>query len=92
MVNSGSVAIFFDGSELFYRRGDQVFAVEIHYEPELRAGDPTFLFEGPYDYDPDGHQHYDISLDGERFLMVRRGAEGSFPDRLHVVDNVIGLE
>jgi hypothetical protein len=33
------------GRELFYRNGDKMMSVHIEFEPELRAGKPSLLFE-----------------------------------------------
>ena len=62
-----------DGRELFFRERDQMLVVDINYAP-FRAGRPRVLFTGEYDAAPlTGHQHYDISRDGKKFLMTRHG-------------------
>ena len=63
-----------DGSELFYRHGNQMMVVEVEREPAFSPGRPTLLFEAPYDIDPagQGNSNYDVSLRGDQFLMVRR--------------------
>ncbi len=60
-----------DGSELFYRDGTQMFAVSMA-DPE-NPGTPRPLFPDPYDPEPilGGHANYDVSLDGQQFLMVQ---------------------
>ena len=46
--------------------------------------------ESEYDAAPlTGHQHYDISLDGERFLMIKHG-DPPGPSEVHVVLNWAG--
>jgi Tol biopolymer transport system component len=63
-----------DGRELFYRSRDRTMAVPIQTQGQtLTAGTPKVLFEGQYvDHsDPSGFQYYDISPDGERFLMLK---------------------
>ena len=60
-----------DGRQLFYRRGQEMMAVDIKTSPSFSAGKPKFLFEG----DSVGnfiHRNYDITPDGEKFLMVQR--------------------
>ncbi len=60
------------GRELFYRNGRQMMVVSVEPEPAFRAGIPRLLFEGDYVQelgDMGGH-HYDVSRDGQRFLMV----------------------
>ena len=45
-------------------------AVSVETEPTFKLGTPQTLFTGPY-------TNWDISPDGERFLMLKRvGAEG----------------
>ncbi len=66
-----------DGRELIYRNDSAVLVVEIATEPQFLAGRPRRLFEGTYVSDAGAHQRYDVSADGERFLMVRDGASGS---------------
>jgi len=64
-----------DGSELFYRSGDQMMVVSVQTEPTFSAGRPRTLFEGSYyssSISP-GLQYYDISPDGQRFLMIKAG-------------------
>jgi len=65
------------GRELFYRSGDRMMAVSIQTEPTFRAGRPEVLFEGSYRATPvpAGLQYYDISPDGQRFLMIKRERE-----------------
>ena len=62
--------------ELFYRTGNQLWVVEVETEGGFTAERPALLFEGPYMMDPYsfGTPYYDVSLDGQQFLMVRPGA------------------
>ena len=57
--------------ELFYRSGSQVLAVAVDLDPEFTVGRPSLLFEGPFLLDPIGLRwpNYDVSLDGQQFLM-----------------------
>ena len=59
-----------DGRELFYRNGDQMWAVDIESSPDLRPGSPRLLFETPYATDIVGLgvPNYDVSPDGQHFL------------------------
>lgn len=72
-----------DGTELFYRDGSRLMAVDVDVSSGFTAGVPRYLFEGPYVLEVAGNANYDVSPDGEKFLMVRQ--EASSPDRLHVV-------
>ena len=67
-----------DGSELFYRSGNRMMVVSIGTKPTFNASRPQVLFEGSYRVSTlsRGNQYYDISPDGQRFLMIE-DVEGS---------------
>ena len=77
-----------DGGELFYRNEDQMLAVSRVTKPTLEIGQPTLLFEGRYDRDEaaSGNPNYDVTADGQRFVMVK-GVEGSEHRQIQVVTN-----
>ncbi len=58
-----------DGRQLFYRNQDQMLAVEITTEPELRIGEPVELWKRPYFSQELFTTNYDVAPDG-RFLML----------------------
>jgi eukaryotic-like serine/threonine-protein kinase len=60
-----------NGRELFYRSGDKMVAVEIATQPGFVAGTPRTLFEGHYAMAPVTFPNYDVSPDGQRFLMLK---------------------
>jgi Tol biopolymer transport system component len=60
-----------NGRELFYRRGDKMMVVEIATQPGFAAGKPRMLFEGRYKLAPVPFDNYDVSADGQRFLMLK---------------------
>ena len=70
------------GSELFYRTltGDRMMVVAVTTEPTLRVSRPEVLFEGRYARDPEGGLNYDVSADGQRFLMVSEREDGDAED------------
>ena len=72
-----------DGRELFYRQGDTMMIVDVSTAAEFQAGRPRELFVGRYEVDI--WTNYDISADGERFLMVR--PDPNAPRELRVVLN-----
>ncbi len=74
-----------NGRELFYRNGDKMMAVQIGIESGFRAGKPRLLFEGSYEHFPPP-PGYDITPDGQRFVMVKTPPE-SAPRQLNVVLN-----
>jgi len=75
-----------DGTELFYRSGRRMMVVSVQTKPSFRAGRPGVLFEGSHraTNQPLGFQYYDISPDGERFLMIR---SDQVPAQINVVVN-----
>jgi serine/threonine-protein kinase len=62
-----------NGSELFYRNGDQHMAVSVSTDPELALGKPSLLFEGQYETSRRdlSESNYDVAPEG-RFIMLRR--------------------
>ena len=53
-------------------------AVSVETQPTVRTGRPLPLFEGSYrggSSAPPGYQYYDISPDGQRFLMVKEAGQ-----------------
>ena len=60
------------GRELVYRSGDSVFSVAMDLARGTNS-QPTLLFTGPYSDNPGftRPRSYDVSRDGERFLMTR---------------------
>ena len=74
------------GRELFYRNGDKMMAVDITTEPTFTHGTPQLLFEGQYSsYGP--RAVYDVTSDGQRFLMIKESEEESTTTQLNVVLN-----
>jgi Tol biopolymer transport system component len=75
------------GRELVYRNADSVMAVSMDLE-NGRSGQPTALFAGPYPDNPGWTRprSYDVSRDGEQFLMIRLPVDRPRP-RIVVVLN-----
>ena len=74
-VDGGTEPVWAHNSrELFYRNGDEMMTVAIVTEPELSVGTPRLLFEGRFLGTGPVHlrRNYDVSLDGQRFLMIKR--------------------
>lgn len=65
------------GKQLFFRsnNGRQIWAAEVQTEPSFSVGKPRLLFEKRGLSHSTPIRSYDISLDDQRFLMVR-GEEG----------------
>ncbi len=64
-----------NGRELFYRSGDKMMAAETTTQSRFSAGKPKVLFAGQYQPSQNAapNANYDISLDGQRFLMIKPG-------------------
>ena len=60
-----------DGKKIFYRWGDKVWAVEVGTGGGFSAGKPRLLFEKPGFGGGAPIRTYDLSLDSQRFLMVK---------------------
>jgi eukaryotic-like serine/threonine-protein kinase len=77
-----------NGRELFYRSGDKVMAVEITTQPSFAAGKPRMLFERQYTPTPATLPNYNVSPDGQRFLMLKpsESAEAG-PTQINIVQN-----
>jgi Tol biopolymer transport system component/tRNA A-37 threonylcarbamoyl transferase component Bud32 len=68
-VGGGNVPLWArSGRELFYRNGDSVMSVAVQTTPTFSAGTPTKLFQG---YVSGLGRTYDVSRDGQRFLMIK---------------------
>lgn len=77
-----------NGGELFYRCGDKLMAVDISTQHGFAAGTPRMLFEGRYQTAPFPIANYDVSPDGERFLMLKPTEQAqSAPTQIVVVQN-----
>ena len=68
-----------EGGELYYRSENKMMAVTVTTAPGFKAGPPRQLWEGTYSHGTGsscgmpwvGSSNYDVSADGQRFLMVR---------------------
>ena len=78
-----------DGTELFYQRdeGRELWATPITTDPEIRPGEARMLFEGSYQKSGPGGFTYDVSNDGQRFLMVKTDPDEWIVKELVVVLN-----
>jgi dipeptidyl aminopeptidase/acylaminoacyl peptidase len=78
-----------NGRELFFRSGSKMMAVEVTTLPTFSAGKPKLLFEGQYVPVQAGLMStaYDVSPDGQRFLMIKAGEQAQAPSQINVVLN-----
>jgi Tol biopolymer transport system component len=81
------------GGELFYRNGDSMMAVSVTTGPTFTSGRPRELWKGHYSHGmssscgPAGptSSNYDVTPDGERFLMIKDDDQDSAVSRQIVV-------
>jgi len=73
------------GRELLYRSGDEILAVPVQTAPAFNAGTPRRVFEGRFE-SSDAARNYDVSRDGQRFVMVRSDESGA-PPQFYAVFN-----
>ncbi|MDA2928155.1 hypothetical protein MYX78_13175, partial [Acidobacteria bacterium AH-259-G07] len=62
-----------EGRELFYQSDEAMMMVPIETESTFTAGSPGVLFGERYITETG--RHYDISPDGQRFLMIKEGGQ-----------------
>ncbi len=74
-----------DGRELFYRDGDDLISVDVKTAPTLVLGERRKLLDLSA-YDPAYFHQFDVSADGQRFLLIRTDP-ASRPVRLNVMLN-----
>ena len=64
------------GRELFYRNGQgEMISVQVETEPTFSTGQPEVLFPATEFRADATHTQYDVTLDDERFLMIRSVGE-----------------
>jgi serine/threonine-protein kinase len=73
-----------DERELYFRVGDAMMVADVSTSPELRVGKPRVLFRGSFATIQG--KNYDVTPDGQRFLMVRVD-EPAAPKEITVVLN-----
>ena len=76
-----------NGRELIYRNGDKMMAVDITTQLASLAGRPKVLFEGPYVPPSPNNSYYDVSADGQRFLMLKPTEQAQSATQIVVVQN-----
>lgn len=83
-TNGGREAVWSrDGRELFYREGNRLMVVSLDTSAEFKAGFPRMLLEGYISLI--SGTNYDVSPDGQRFVMVQGSQRG--PLELRLVQN-----
>ena len=72
-----------NGGELFYREGSKMMAIDVETRASLAWNAPRMLFESE---DLTEHR-YDVSADGERFVMIDKSVAKLPPTELVLVQN-----
>ena len=70
------------GRELFYLDSDgNLIAVPVQIAPSFSLGNPVKIVEGHWHVEAAPVRHYDVSRDGQRFLMIKeeRASERALP-------------
>jgi serine/threonine-protein kinase len=60
-----------DMKEMFFKRGDEYFAVPIRISPTFQAGTPQLMFSGKFERPIVWIGNWDVSPDGKKFALVR---------------------
>ncbi len=83
------------GGEIYYRNGDNMMVVAVKTAAAFEASRPRALWEGHYSHGyntgcgPAGPSpsNYDVTPDGQRFLMIEDPGPDVAPNQIHVVLN-----
>jgi Tol biopolymer transport system component len=76
-----------NGREVFYRSGDKMLAVDIETQPSFAVGKARVLFSGSYEPTAATFSNYDVSPDGQRFLMLKPSETEQASTQINVVLN-----
>jgi hypothetical protein len=72
-----------NGREIFYIENDRLMVVPVETGTSLQPGRPKLLFEGGFVHEFTQFADYDVSLDGQSFVMIQSAQK----PELHVVLN-----
>ena len=61
-------------SELFFRNGPRMMVTDVRTDGDFVVSDPRMLFEGSYD--ASDVVNYDVSSDGQQFVMIETDPQG----------------
>ena len=75
-----------DGTELFYVEGDTLIAVKVTTAPSFSPGSAERLFSSPSLVEQWSYPAYDVSADGQRFVLIEP-VGGPQPAAIRVVQN-----
>ncbi len=76
-----------NGGQIFFSSGDRLKRVEVSLEGTRRVGEPSVVFDNPgYELRRGPNAQYDVTPDGETFLVLAEPIESDTP-RIQVVVN-----
>jgi eukaryotic-like serine/threonine-protein kinase len=81
------------GGELYFRRGTQMMVVQVTTQPKLTLSKPRVLWDGAYMHGTSSScggpgvtsSNYDVSADGERFVMIEERTQDVVSRQVNVV-------
>jgi serine/threonine-protein kinase len=73
-----------NGRELFFRNGNKMMAAPIDTQHGFSAGTPKMLFQGQYVTLANSTPNYDVTADGQKFLMLKTTVP---PTQINVIVN-----
>ena len=84
-----------DGREIFYRNASKMMVVPVNTQAAFQAGRPQLLWEGEYTLGLSSScglrgvtfTSYDVSVDGQRFLMIKDNDRNMYATKVVVVLN-----
>jgi serine/threonine-protein kinase len=83
--SSGRDPIWTGGTEIVYRSGRRIMSVDVRTEPDFEASVPQILFEGPFELETSGFRNFDVTRDGQHFVLIQ--SDEAPLDRLTFVVN-----
>ena len=72
---------------MFYSDGDRLLAVPVNTDAGFSHGNPVELFQLEFERNPNKVADYDVSPDGQRFLMIERPLSDPRPRQLNLILN-----
>jgi serine/threonine-protein kinase len=80
-----------DGREIFYTDGNSMLVVPVETDPTFTPGPPRELFQFEFIRDVGPWPDYDVTPDGERFVMYQRSPENPPPRSINLVTDFAAL-
>ncbi len=75
-----------DGRQVFYRAEGNVMGVTVQAEPSFTAGNPEVIIAWASGIG-ENSRAYDVSPDGQRFLMIKEAEGAAAPSQIHLILN-----